>query len=261
MTQENPCPWKKLIFTFLFSVWVLNVGVRLPPLMAAEKNPSGKEPRSLYAYVFDERFSVVRAKPDLNAFAIRRLRVGHRVFLLMQERTQAKTKFRRIVVSRRQVVWIPAAAIAAPGVPGDDEKLYRFALTQPADRALITLAILTRHFDRSLLRPSALLQLGKQAEEVARQISVRADRKFRPEDLSLSDGMEVSDLFANFSGLDRFESFGIKFAYETGSDRYVYRGDAYEELLRKYPRRLEAKEAKEAKERLTKIREKTSKQQ
>lgn len=258
MARENSCLWKKLIITFLFLALVPNMRVRLQPLMAAEKNSHSRNPHSLHAYVFDERLSVIRAKPDLNAFALRRLRVGHRVFLLPADKTRPTSKFRRIVVSRHRVVWIPAAAIAAPGVPGDDEKLYRFASTQPAEKALITLAILTRHFDRSLLRPSALLELGKQAEEVARQISARADRRLNREDLTLPDGLEETDLFANFSGLDRYEAFGIKFVYEAAADRYAYRGDAYEELVRKYPK---ASEVKVAQERLARIREQKRQQQ
>lgn len=202
---------------------------------AVRPESTAAQPKSLLAYVFDERFSVVRSRPDVEATYLRRLRTGHRVFIVFNEQSRRDTKFRRVVISSRFVGWMLSASLAAPGIPGDDEKLFRFAGKQSAERAVIALRILTSHFERSPLRPKALLQLGTLADQVALQISNRANRKLNPEELALPEGLDETDLFANFRGLDHFESFGIHFRYHASTDQFAYSGDAYRELIRRYP--------------------------
>ncbi|MDD5543711.1 MAG: hypothetical protein PHX83_11110 [Acidobacteriia bacterium] len=233
-----------LIFFISAASWMQIRAADRPERTAAQ-------PKSLLAYVFDERFSVVRSRPDVEAAYLRRLRTGHRVFIVSNENLRKNEKFRRVIVSSRFVGWMLNAALAAPGIPGDDEKLFRFAMQQPGERALIALKILTSHFEKSSLRPKALLQLGTLADQVAFQISNRANRKLNPEELKLPEGLDETDLFANYRGLDHFESFGIHFRYQAVSDQFAYSGDAYRELIRRYPK---AGETVAAKERLRDIR-------
>lgn len=200
------------------------------------KDLNQRKPKSLLAYVIDERFSVVRTRPDATAHYLRRLRVGHRVFIPLPSNETAAAKFRRVTVSRNLTGWIMTTAIAAPGVRGDDERLFGFATTQPNDKALIALSILTAHFNHSPRRAEALLQLGKAAEQVAGQLSIRANRKLSKDEMALPEGIGEEDLFANYRGLDHFASFGIRFVYRKDTDRFLYRGDAYEEILRRYPK-------------------------
>jgi hypothetical protein len=47
----------------------------------------------------------------------------------------------------------------------------------------------------------------------------------------------------NYVGLDRYNKLGITFEYDEARERLVYDGDAYRELLKKYPRSPEAAEA------------------
>lgn len=224
---------------------VLTFGITIAPAATLPSETSKKkETKSLLAYVFDERFSVVRARPDVEALYLRRLRVGHRVFILTPIPDATHSKFRRVVVSRNFTGWMLAAAVAAPGIAGDDEKLFRYAETQPDDKALIALKILTSHFDHSPRRPAALLRLAQLAEGVARQLSVRANRKLSQDELALPAGVDENDLFGNFRGLDHFSSYGIRFIYQKSSDRYLYCGDAYKEILRKYPHGSEATTAR-----------------
>lgn len=214
------------------------------PLSARQiSSTSLAKPRSLLAYVFDERFSVLRAQPGTEAPFLRRLRTGHRVYLPIGQADLAPAKYRKVVVSRNVVGWMPAAALAAPGIPGDDEKLLRYASAQPNEKALIALRILTVHFDRSPLRARALLRLGQLAEAVSAGLSNRANRKLEKEELQLPDGIGEEDLFANYRGLDHLASFGIRFIYLKQSDRFLYRGEAYQEILRKHPGSPEAASA------------------
>ncbi len=246
--MRTPFIHRSRIALSLFAVSVILCSTKH---LQAQAQTAQAKPRSLFAYVFDERFSVLRTQPGTEAPFLRRLRVGHRVYVPLHQADPARAKYRKIVVSRNVVGWMPAAALAAPGIPGDDERLFRYALAQPDEEALIALRILTAHFDRSPLRPRALLKLGKIAEAISTKLSNRANRKLRKEELQLPEGLGEEDLFANYRGLDRFASFGIRFIYLKKSDRFLYRGEAYQEILRDYPH---SPEASSARERLVEIR-------
>jgi hypothetical protein len=58
------------------------------------------------------------------------------------------------------------------------------------------------------------------------------------------------DFLLNYAGLDRYNRIGVTFDYDATSDRIVYDGAAYGELLRRYPRSVEAQTASERLERL-----------
>lgn len=243
---------------FLMCLAVILISLVVTNRLSAKDPPaSSKKSRSLLAYVFDERFSVLRTQPGAEAAFLRRLRVGHRVFIPTNGAETAHPKYRKVVVSRNVVGWMPAAALAAPGIAGDDEKLFRYALAQPDEKALIALRILTAHFDRSPLRARALLRLGQLADAVSARLSNRANRTLDKEELQLPDGIDEEDLFANYRGLDRFASFGVRFIYLRKSDRFLYCGEAFREILRRYP---ESQEAVPARERLVETNKLTQKE-
>jgi len=233
----------RVVFLSLITLLMLTGTVRASNVPEKTSNP--KQPKSLLAYVFDDRFSVVRSRPDAESGFLRRLRPGHRIFIAINSPDLGRAKFRRVTVSRNLSGWILAAAIAAPGVPGDDQKLFRYAESQPRDKGILALRILTTHFTRSRLRAAALLRLGQLAEEEARQLSIRANRKLTREELALPDGLEEMDLFANYRGLDHFAAQGIRFAYLAEKDHFVYNGDAYKEIVRRFPESAEAVTARE----------------
>ncbi|MGB7621590.1 MAG: hypothetical protein WBN92_04495 [Terriglobia bacterium] len=233
-----PAILRSLVIILLFTTPVF--GAKSP------SNPLKKTgTKSFLAYVFDDRFSVVRAQPDVEAPFLRRLRVGHRVFLVAGASRSQESKFRRVVVSRNLSGWMLAAAVAAPGLAGDDERLFRYAHSQSREKALMALRILLTHFDRTPMRPAALLRLGQLAEEEAGQLSVRANRTLTREESTLPDNLEERDLFANFRGLDHLASNGIRFVYQRETDRFVYKGDAYREIVKRFSSSTEAASARE----------------
>ena len=252
MTETNlalfisrPRVLRSLVIILLLTNTVFGAGT--------SSKPSKKvEPKSYLAYVFDDRFSVVRTRPDVEAPFLRRLRVGHRVFLVAGNPSSRETRYRRVVVSRNLSGWMLGAAVAAPAVAGDDARLLRYALSQPREKALIALRILTTHFDRTPLRPAALLRLGQLAEEEAVQLSVRANRTLSREEPALPEDLNEQDLLANYRGLDRWTSNGIVFIYQGRGARYVYRGEAYREIVKRYSH---APEVAHARERLSEIEE------
>jgi hypothetical protein len=225
-----------LVISLIFTTTLFAAAV---PAKTREKNGA----KSLLAYVFDDRFSVVRSRPDVEAPFLRRLRVGHRVFLVVGGLPSRNVKYRRVVISRKLSGWILAAAVVAPGLPGDDERLFHYAASQPREKAMIALKILTTHFDRTPLRATALLRLGQLAEEEAGRLSAEANRKLAREERSLPEDLDEEDLFANYRGLDRWASNGVRFIYH--NDRFVYHGEAYLEIIRKFSGSPEATSARE----------------
>jgi hypothetical protein len=219
---------------------------------ASSKSLKKTGTKSFLAYVFDDRFSVVRTRPDADAPFLRRLRVGHRVYLVAANPSSQESKYRRVVVSRHLSGWMLVAAVAAPAVAGDDERLFRYAQLQTREKALLALRILTTHFDRTPLRPAALLHLGQLAEEEAGQLSSRANRTLIREESVLPENLDGRDLFANYRGLDHWSSNGIHFVYQGKKSGFVYRGEAYREIVKKYPN---APEVAKARERLSEIEE------
>jgi hypothetical protein len=62
----------------------------------------------------------------------------------------------------------------------------------------------------------------------------------------------------NYVGLDRYNKLGITFDYDEASERLLYDGGAYYEILRNYPRSQEAIEARARLERLKQSRSELS---
>jgi hypothetical protein len=91
--------------------------------------------------------------------------------------------------------------------------------------------------------PRCLLLLGEAAEHAAERLT--RDAKRRVGDEEPSAGLSKRDYFLNFAGLDRYNRGGVTFDYDQAAERIVYDGEAYRELLRRYPKSAEAQARKE----------------
>jgi hypothetical protein len=49
----------------------------------------------------------------------------------------------------------------------------------------------------------------------------------------------------NYSGLDRYNRVGVRFLFDVESKKFRYEGAAFRELVRRYPRSVEAGVARE----------------
>ncbi len=96
----------------------------------------------------------------------------------------------------------------------------------------------------------ALVILGAAAEGAAEKLS--RDARRRVGDDEPSAGLSRRDYMLNYAGLDRYNRIGVTFDHDEASDRIVYDGAAYRELMRRYPR---SEESKSAAERLKKLSE------
>lgn len=200
------------------------------------------------AVVFDERLSALRARPEVKAPLKQRMRRGRRVGVLGANTAKDGVKFFRVAVSRNTSGWVLADAVIRPGVAADAERSLRL-IEETEDQ--FTKARLARlfadEFRSANFAPRALMILGETAEGAAERLSRDAKRRVGDDDSGEGPnaGLTKRDFMLNYSGLDRYNRMGVTFDYDTTSDRIVYDGAAYRELLRRYPRSAEAQAAGE----------------
>jgi len=199
--------------------------------------------RALSGYVVDERFSALRREPRLNGRLIERLRVGRFVAVLSESRQADGATFYRVATTRRTRGWLHERAFVMPARRGDDRRLLELIERAEGVRRLQLARILVAHFERSPLRPRALLILAEEAERAAEELTARLRRQ--GEDADTASTVLRRQLFLNDVHLDRYNRLGITFVYDEDDDRLRYDGWAYRELLARYPQSAEAARARE----------------
>jgi hypothetical protein len=196
------------------------------------------------AIVFDERFSALRAQPELNAPLVQRLRRGRVVGVIAATRHKSGARFLRVAISRNTQGWILSDAVARPGNASDAEKLMRLIEETNDDFTKTKLARLCAdEYRATKFAPKALLILGESAERAAERLTRDARRRLGDEEST--GGLGRRFYYLNFAGLDRYNRIGVTFDFDQTEDRIVYDGRAYRELLRRYPRSAEARTARE----------------
>jgi hypothetical protein len=205
---------------------------------------STKAPAYLKAFVIDDRLSALRRDPALQSVVIRRLRLGHAVFIVGTTRPKAgQPRFCRVAVTRRTRGWIHEAALAVQGRAGEDQRMIKLIESSSDGVDKITLCrILDDRFSQSRLVPRTMLQLGEEAERVAETLSQRTRRRLaevRGADASLRD------YYLSDAGLDRYSKLGVVFDFNDSTGEFVYDGKAYREVVRRFPQGEEARLARQ----------------
>jgi hypothetical protein len=198
------------------------------------------------ALIFDERLSALRARPDVKAPINQRMRRGRRVGILGANTARDGAKFFRVAVSRNTRGWVLADAVIRPGVAADADRLIRLIEETRDEFTKARLARLCAdEFRSTKFAPKALMILGGAAEDAAERLSRDAKRRIGEDDSDAEPnaGSTRRNYTLNFAGLDRYNRIGVTFDYDAASDRIVYDGAAYRELLRRYPRSAEAQAA------------------
>ena len=201
------------------------------------------------AIVIDERLSALRAQPDVKAALDQRLRRGRAVGILGAATTRSGTRFLRVAISRNKRGWVLAEAVARLGNAADADRLMALIEETEDDFTKARLArLFADEFRVTPLAPKSLLVLGAIAEKAAERLT--RDAKRRVGDEEPDKGLSRRDYLLNFNGLDRYNRIGVTFDYDEASDRIVYDGAAYRELLRRYPKSEEVKAARERAEKI-----------
>jgi hypothetical protein len=195
------------------------------------------------AVVVDERLAALRDAPELSANLLQRLSRGRFVAVAGERSSREGVTFYRVAVTSRTSGWVQADAVVRPSRAGDDERLLRLVRGSEEFDRLARARIFLDAFPRSPLRPTVLLVFGDAAEEAAAKLTREAQRRLDAREME-AGGAPVSSYFLNYGGLDRYNRSGVKFVFDPSKRQLHYDGAAWREILRRYPRSVEADEAR-----------------
>lgn len=242
--MRRPALFKKAgiwVITFLMftSTAIAQSGT---PSATVKPAPPASPARFIKAFVIDDRLSALRRDSDIQSEVIQRLRLGRRVFIIgTKGGRQGNPTFYRVAVTRRTRGWIHHAALTVPGRPGEDERVMRLLETASDGLDRISMCeLFLEHFSRSKLAPRALLALAQEADRAATTLSRRARKR-----LAKLDEESPRDYYLNDPGLDRYSKLRVKFDFNPSTNEYVYDGQAYREIIKRFPASDEAKRARQ----------------
>ncbi len=236
-------PPKRLIVALVCSVNLLFVSAfaQTFTVKKRKKNIPGQ-----LAIVYDERLSALRTQPDIKAPLIARLHREREVGIIGAPRgLKGGPQFYPVAISRNQRGWVIAEALARPQKKQDAERLMSLIddTKDPFTRARLA-RLYADEFRGSTAAAAALLKLGEAAEKASLKLSRDAKKRTGEPDEEIEEHLSSRDYLLNFVGLDRYNKIGVTFDYDEARQQLIYDGSAYRELLRNYPRSVEAKEAK-----------------
>jgi N-acyl-D-aspartate/D-glutamate deacylase len=108
------------------------------------------------------------------------------------------------------------------------------------------------HFGRSPRASRVLLAMAQEADRAATTLSRRARKR-----LAKLDEESPRDYYLNDPGLDRYSKLRVKFDFNPSTTEYVYNGQAYREIIKRFPA---SDEAKRARQRLDRAEQKLARQ-
>jgi hypothetical protein len=216
----------------------------LPPPARAQSRNRVPRPPGQRAVVIDERLSALHEKPDVRAPLLQRLRRGRVVGII-----KAGRQWHRVYITRHTRGWILAEAVARSGRADEAARLLKLAEGTEDDFVRARLARLCAdEFRNTPAAPRALLLLAEAAEAAADRLTRDARRKTGEggkSEAAENPRAGRREFMLSDSSLDRWNRAGMTFEYDAASDRIVYDGASYREIVRKYPRHEEARLARE----------------
>jgi hypothetical protein len=195
------------------------------------------------AVVVDERLSALRIRPQLSGRLLQRLSRGRLVAIRAERESREGVIFCLVNVSRRTQGWIQREAIVSASQAGDDERLMRLVTTSEGFNRIARARIFLDTFVHSRLRPAVLMLFAGAAEEAAVRLTREASRRLNEAEVNAGDAPQFS-YFLNYNGLDRYNRQGISFVFDRDQKKFHYDGASWREIIRRYPRSLEADEAR-----------------
>ena len=227
-TRISICLFSGLFMFFLGLPFSVGAQTKRKPFLPGQR-----------AVVVEERLSALRTQADVKAPLEQRLRRGRAVGILGAKKGKDGQQFLRVAVSRKTRGWLLAEAVVKSGSASEAERLLKLIEETNDDFVKTRLArMCADEFRAGPQAPRCLLLLGEAAEHAADRLT--RDAKRRVGDEEPGAGLSRRDYLLNFSGLDRYNRAGVTFDYDERAERIVYDGEAYRELLRRYPKSAEA---------------------
>jgi len=208
----------------------------------SKKTASPQITRQKTVVVIDERLSVIREAPSFYAFPIQRMRRG-RVAVLKAVRELDGVRF-YLVQAGNLSGWVQADAFVVVGQKSEETRLLRLIQGSKGFDKIERVGLFLKYFPDSELRSAALLLFGDLLEEAAENLSKEASRRLDQVEMR-SSSAKMESFYLNYSGLDRYRRLGAVFLFNPRTKLYHYDGQAWKEILEKYPASQEAKEARQ----------------
>lgn len=191
--------------------------------------------------VIDRRLSVLRISPSLYSRPIQRMSVGRKVTVTATKDADGVT-FYRVRALPNTIGWVQAEAIVGSFRKNDDQRLFKIIQASDGIDQINKIMIFSEHFPKSALLPAILLQLGDLLEEEAVRLSKAAAKSLDRREMAAS-GAPLHSFYLNYPSLDRYGKLGISFLFNLETKSYHYDGDSWFEIIRNFPKSLEAEEA------------------
>ena len=231
----NTQPFQK--FTALFLCFVS--ALLSTTTLAKKRAPAGGR----VAIVVDERLSALRTTPELSGVLLRRMGRGALVAIRSEKRGREGIVFCRVNVTSRTSGWIQRDALATPTRSGDDARLLRLIKGSDDFDRIARARIFLDSFTLSALRPEVLMIYALAAEGIAARLTHDASRRLDENEMN-AGGAPLYSYYLNFNGLDRYNRQGVTFVFDQKTKQFQYDGEAWQELVHRYPRSPEAVEAR-----------------
>lgn len=224
-----------------FALLALSVSFAVLPAtsFARRRAPAGGR----VAIVVDERLSALRRTPELSGALLRRLGRGSLVAIRGEKRARDGVIFHKVNVTSRTTGWIQREALVSSSRLGDDARLLQLIKGSEDFDRIARARIFLDNFTFSKFRPEVLLIYSETAEDIARRLSRDASRRLDDREIT-AGGAPLFSYFLNYNGLDRYNRQGITFVFDIREKKFRYDGEAWQELVHRYPRSPEAAEAR-----------------
>ncbi len=195
------------------------------------------------AVVVDERLSALRASPDLSGVLLRRMSRGVLVAITGAKTSREGVVFFRVNITRRTGGWIQRDAVVSPTRHGDDARLLKLIKGSEEFDRIVRSRIFLDNFRLSGLRPEVLMIYSLAAEEAAVYLSRDASRRLDAGEMN-AGGAPIFSYFLNYNGLDRYNRQVITFILNSTGNGFRYDGEAWREIVHRYPKSPQAEEAR-----------------
>jgi len=149
--------------------------------------------------------------------------------------------FYKVNITSRTNGWMQRDALVSPWRAGDAARLLRLIKGSEDFDRIARARIFLDNFTASEFRPEVLMIYAQAAEDIAGRLSRDAARRLDEKEMT-AGGAPLFSYYMNFNELDRYNRQGITFVFDARARRFRYDGEAWQELVHRYPRSPEAAE-------------------
>ncbi|QQS34282.1 MAG: SH3 domain-containing protein [Acidobacteriota bacterium] len=235
-----------------FAAWLLlllssvseNIGQTRRPATNQRNAVSAKDPLvGKTAIVMDELLSVLRREPSLFSEAVHRMQRGRQVSILGTREADGVT-FLKVKALPSSEGWVQSEAVISAARPQDEERGAMIVQALAGFEQVEAGVQYFKLFPNSRFRPTLLLIFGDTLEDIATNITRDAGRRLRRKEMAAS-AAPMHSYYLNFVMLDRYRKLGIRFLFNPKTRNYHYDGQAWSEIVSKFPDSTEAAAARE----------------